>query len=144
MAKADPNVVIAAFTEDQVVRLTGVSRRQLRYWATDKFFVPSIKMEDEQLAEMRLYSFRDLLCLKVISSIRNESKVSFGELRKTKTRLSHLGDDLWAKTTLYVHSKRLSSITPTLDKKKRRRQVKAYSRYLYKLKLGGWKMLCGR
>jgi uncharacterized protein (DUF433 family) len=117
MAKADPNIVIAAFTEDQVVRLTGVSRRQLRYWATDKFFVPSIKMEDEKLAEMRLYSFRDLLCLKVISSIRNESKVSFGELRKTKTRLSHLGDDLWAKTTLYVHGKKVVFDNPDTGQK---------------------------
>jgi hypothetical protein len=107
MANADSNVVIAAFTEDQVVRLTGVSRRQLRYWATDKFFVPSIKMEEESLAEMRLYSFRDLLCLKIISSLRNESKVAFPELRKTKNRLSHLGDDMWAKTTLYVHCKRV-------------------------------------
>jgi hypothetical protein len=107
MANADSNVLIAAFTEDQVVRLTGVSRRQLRYWATDKFFVPSIKMEEESLAEMRLYSFRDLLCLKIISSLRNESKVKFPELRKTKNRLSHLGDDMWAKTTLYVHCKRV-------------------------------------
>jgi uncharacterized protein (DUF433 family) len=107
MAKADSNVVITAFTEDQVVRLTGVSRRQLRYWATDKFFVPSIKMEDETLADLRLYSFRDLLCLKIISSLRNESKVSFPELRKTKDRLSHLGDDMWAKTTLYVHRKKV-------------------------------------
>jgi len=107
MANADSNVVIAAFTEDQVVRLTGISRRQLRYWATDKFFVPSIKMEEESLAEMRLYSFRDLLCLKIISSLRNESKVAFPELRKTKNRLSHLGDDMWAKTTLYVHGKRV-------------------------------------
>jgi DNA-binding transcriptional MerR regulator len=107
MATPDSNVVISAFTEDQVVRLTGVSRRQLRYWATDKFFVPSIKMEDESLAELRLYGFRDLLCLKIISSIRNESKVSFPELRKAKERLAHLGSDMWAKTTLYVHRKKI-------------------------------------
>ena len=117
MAKPDSNVVIAAFTEDQVVRLTGVSRRQLRYWATDGFFVPSIKMEDERLAELRLYSFRDLLCLKIISSIRNESKVSFPELRKTKERLSHLGDDMWAKTTLYVHRKKIVFENPATGRK---------------------------
>ncbi len=107
MSEADSNLVIAAFTEDQVVRLTGVSRRQLRYWAKDGFFVPSIKMEDENLSDLRLYGFRDLVCLKIISSLRNESKVPFGELRKTKDGLSHLGDDMWAKTTLYLRGKKV-------------------------------------
>lgn len=117
MAKADSNTVIAAFTEDQVGRLTGVSRRQLRYWATDTFFVPSIKMEDDDFAELRLYSFRDLLCLKIISSLRNESKVSFPELRKIKERLSHLGADMWAKTTLYVHRKKVVFDNPSTGQK---------------------------
>ncbi|MFD2056539.1 DUF433 domain-containing protein [Mesorhizobium calcicola] len=117
MAQPDTNVVISAFTEDQVVRLTGVSRRQLRYWATDKFFIPSIKMEDEELAELRLYGFRDLLCLKIISSIRNESKVSFPELRKAKIRLAHLGEDMWAKTTLYVHRGKIVFDNPETGQK---------------------------
>ena len=56
---------------------------------------------------MRLYSFRDLACLKVLSSLRNQSKISLQELRKVKDRLSHLGDDLWRKTTLYVLGKRV-------------------------------------
>jgi uncharacterized protein (DUF433 family) len=117
MAKAESNVVFAAFTEEQVVRLTGVTRRQIRYWATDKFFVPSIKMEDEKLAALRLYSFRDLLCLKIISSLRNDRRVSFPELRKTKDRLSHLGDDMWAKTTLYVHRKKVVFDNPATGQK---------------------------
>jgi uncharacterized protein (DUF433 family) len=117
MAQADSKVVVSAFTEDQVVRLTGVSRRQLRYWATDEFFIPSIKMEDEELADLRLYSFRDLLCLKIINSIRNESKVSFPELRKTKRRLAHLGEDMWAKTTLYVHRKKIVFDNPDTGQK---------------------------
>jgi len=107
MAKADSNVIISAFTEEQVVRLTAVSPRQLRYWATDGFFVPSIKMEEEEFAELRLYGFRDLLCLKVISTIRNERKVPFPELRRAKARLAEFGDDMWAKTTLYVHQKKI-------------------------------------
>lgn len=117
MSKADANVVVSAFTEEQVVRLTGVSRRQLRYWATNKFFIPSIKMEDDSLAELRLYGFRDLLCLKIISSIRNESKVSFPELRKAKERLAHLGVDMWAKTTLYVHRKKIVFDNPETGQK---------------------------
>lgn len=101
------NRVISAFTEDQVNRLTGISQRQLRYWAADEFYVPSIKIDDEDIGGLRLYSFRDLVCLKVINSLRNESKIPLQELRATKERLAHLGDDLWATTTLYVLGKKV-------------------------------------
>lgn len=104
----DANTVVAAFTEEQAHRLTGVSLRQMRYWASDRFFVPSIimKQEDEK-APLRLYSFRDLVCLKVLSALRNETRVPLHNLREVKERLAHLGDDLWAKTTLYVLGKRV-------------------------------------
>ena len=97
--------VIAAFTEAQAECLTEVSQRQLRYWAAHGFFEPSLAVKD--LRAMRLYSFRDLACLKVLSSLRNQSKISLQELRRVKDRLSHLGDDLWGKTTLYVLGKRV-------------------------------------
>jgi hypothetical protein len=38
--------VITSFTEAQAARLTGVSLRQLRYWASDGFFAPSLMMSD--------------------------------------------------------------------------------------------------
>jgi DNA-binding transcriptional MerR regulator len=91
--------IIAAFTEEQAARLTGVSQRQLRLWASDGFFPPSIQLSGDPFPA-RLYSFRDLLCLKVIHALRTH--VSFQHLRKVKHRLAHLGDDLWAKTTLYL------------------------------------------
>ncbi len=99
--------VIAGFTEVQAERLTGVSQRQLRYWARSSFFMPSLKVEDAELSDMRLYSFRDLACLKVISALRNEAKVPLQELRRVKSRLVRLGEDLWATTTLYVLGKRV-------------------------------------
>ena len=98
-------MIIAAFTREQASRLTGVSQRQLRLWDAKGFFAPSMKLEGPALAS--LYSFRDLLCLKVIHAIRNQAKTPFAELLKTKQRLSHLGDDLWAGTTLYILGKRV-------------------------------------
>jgi DNA-binding transcriptional MerR regulator len=93
MATSRSTAAIAAFTEEQVHRLTGVSQRQLRYWAQDNFFVPSLAAEDESdLPPLRMYSFRDLVCLKVINALRN--KVPLGELRSVKERLSHLGEAL--------------------------------------------------
>ena len=98
-------MIIAAFTREQAARLTGVSQRQLRLWDAREFFAPSLKLEGGALAS--LYSFRDLLCLKVIHAIRNEAQIPFAELLKTKQRLAHLGDDLWARTTLYILGKRV-------------------------------------
>jgi uncharacterized protein (DUF433 family) len=107
MADTDSNVVISAFTDEQVTRLTGISGRQLRYWAKTAFFIPSL--------DFGLYSFRDLVCLKIINEIRNESRVSLSHLREVKERLAHLGDDLWAKTTLYVLNKRVVFKNPETE-----------------------------
>lgn len=111
MAK-ETATVIAGFTEDQAHRLTGVSLRQLRYWAKDGFFVPSLDMSTSGFAKLRLYSFRDLACLRVVSSLRNESKVPLQQLRQLKAKLAHLGEDLWSKTTLDVLNRRVVLSNP--------------------------------
>lgn len=97
--------VISGFTEAQAARLTGVSLRQLRYWADDGFFAPSLATPD--LPHLRLYSFRDLVSLKVLNQLRNKEKIPLQELRRTKRRLSELGERLWGETTLYVFGKRV-------------------------------------
>lgn len=99
--------VVTGFTEPQVERLTGVSQRQLRYWAGDGFFVPSVKSPDPDLPHLRLYSFRDLVCLKVLNELRNNARITLQELRDTKERLRNLGEQLWSETTLYVLGKRV-------------------------------------
>ncbi len=99
--------VIAAFTEDQTERLTGVSKRQLRDWDNTDFFVPSLAFEDRRAKFSRLYSFRDLVSLKVLNALRNDANVTLTHLREVKAKLAHLGDDLWAKTTLYVLNRKV-------------------------------------
>jgi uncharacterized protein (DUF433 family) len=107
MRDKEQKVVVAAFTEDQASRLTGVSLRQLRSWASEDFFVPGLAMRGEGEPSIRLYSFRDLVCLKIIGQLRNEVRVTLAHLREVKERLSHLGEDMWAKTTLYVLNRRI-------------------------------------
>lgn len=104
--------IIRAFSEEQTSRLTGISRRQLRYWDKEKFFVPSLAYEDRSLPYSRLYSFRDVVSLKVLNALRNEAKVPLQELRRVKNKLLHLGDDVWTCTTLYVHNKRVAFLNP--------------------------------
>jgi uncharacterized protein (DUF433 family) len=104
MSKDDGGVV-AAFTEEQVEKLTGVNKRQLQHWDRTDFFVPSMAFQDRRAPYSRLYSFRDLVSLKVLNALRNEANVPLTHLREVKETLTHLGDDLWAKTTLYVLNK---------------------------------------
>ncbi len=107
MSGHDQNVVVSAFTEDQVARLTGISIGQLRYWDRTNFFQPSLAYENRRASYSRIYSFRDIVCLKVVNALRNEAKVPLPHLRDVKDKLRHLGDDLWSKTTFYVLNKRV-------------------------------------
>jgi uncharacterized protein (DUF433 family) len=109
--------VIAAFSEEDVERLTGVSTRQLRYWDSTRFFRPSLGDENRRLAYSRVYTFRDVVCLKVLNTIRNELKVPLPRLREAKDALAHLGEDVWAKVTLYILNRRVVVYNPDTDRK---------------------------
>lgn len=102
---SDTSGLIAAFTEDQAERLTSISKRQLRYWDRTGFFVPSLAYSNRRAPYSRLYSFRDLVSLRIVNALRNEANVPLQRLREVKERLAHLGEHLWASTTLYVLNK---------------------------------------
>lgn len=107
MVQIDSNVVISAFTQEHVERLTGLSKAQLSYWDRTGFFRPSFAADNRRAAFSRIYSFRDIVCLQVLKSLRNDIGVSLPHLREVKEKLAHLGDDVWSKTTLYVVKKRV-------------------------------------
>jgi uncharacterized protein (DUF433 family) len=104
--------VIAAFTEEQASRLTGISPRQLRYWDRIGLFSPSLGHEDRSRPYSRLYSFRDLVSLKVLNQLRNEHKVLLKHLREVKEELADLGENAWSKATLYVLARRVVVYNP--------------------------------
>lgn len=111
----DDRKPIEMFSEEMTSRLTGVSIRQLRYWDSDGFFLPSFGYEDRSKPYSRLYSFRDLVALKVLNGLRNEVKVPLGHLREVKEKLLSLGEKLWGETVLYVHNKRVVFVNPETD-----------------------------
>lgn len=111
------NVIIAAFSEDDVQRLTGVSVRQLRYWDTKGFFRPTLANEDRRLPHSRVYTFRDVVCLKVLNELRNHHEVPLPRLREAKTKLAHLGEDVWAKVTFYILKRSVVVYNPETDRK---------------------------
>jgi uncharacterized protein (DUF433 family) len=109
--------IISAFTEEQVFLLTGITMAQLRYWDRTSFFVPSLSEETRRRPYSRIYSFRDIVCLKILNVLRNEVKASLPHLREVKEKLAHLGEDIWAKTTLYVLNKKVIFHNPETDSK---------------------------
>ena len=111
----DDRRLIETFSEETTSRLSGVSVRQLRYWDSDKFFSPSLGYADRSKPFSRLYSFRDLVALKVLNGLRNDAKVPLGHLREVKEKLLALGEALWGETTLYVHNKRVVFVNPETD-----------------------------
>jgi uncharacterized protein (DUF433 family) len=115
MARSESNV-ISAFTQEQVERLTGLSKSQLNHWDRTGFFEPSFAAENRRTAFSRIYSFRDIVCLQVLKTLRNDLGVSLPHLRDVKNRLAHLGQDVWSKTTLYVVKKRVVFDDPNSGK----------------------------
>lgn len=49
-------------------RIVGVSLRQLQYWDEQRFLRPSVKLAGGR-GTKRLYSFNDLVCLKVVKDL---------------------------------------------------------------------------
>jgi DNA-binding transcriptional MerR regulator len=49
-------------------RIVGVSLRQLQYWDEQDFIRPSVKLAEGR-GTKRLYSFHDLVCLKVVQDL---------------------------------------------------------------------------
>lgn len=58
-----------AFTSHQASRLTGCTPRQLRYWDQVGLVPPSIQRTGGRSGVPRLYSFRDLVALRVVRSL---------------------------------------------------------------------------
>lgn len=101
----DSRKVIAAFDEDYAVKLTGVSKGQLRHWNSIGFFSPA--HSEGRGAFSRIYSFGDIVSLKVLNTLRNQFGVSLQHLRGVKERLESLGVECWTGAKLYVLNKRV-------------------------------------
>lgn len=98
--------MIGAFSEEQASQLSGVSFGQLRRWDADGFFRPSYGSL-KHVPFGRIYSFRDIVSLRVLNDLRNRKRIPLQHLRQVSDRLAHFGDVKWTATTLYVLGKRV-------------------------------------
>jgi DNA-binding transcriptional MerR regulator len=79
---------IRAFTAETVLRLTGLTKRQLQYWDEKDFVPPSLTARPGR-GRRRLYDFRDLVSLRVAADLRRNG-VSLQEIRKLDSYLRRL------------------------------------------------------
>ncbi|HTT80021.1 MAG TPA: DUF433 domain-containing protein [Stellaceae bacterium] len=98
---------MAAFSEASVEKLTGLTSAQLRYWDRTGFFAPAYADEDRRTPFSRIYSFKAVVGLRTLGLLRRQHNLSPQHLRQVAERLSHLEDDLWTRTTLYVLNRRV-------------------------------------
>lgn len=94
--------VLQAFAEDHVIRLTGLSRSQLRAWDRIGFFRPNYAYEDRHQPYSRIYSFQDVVGLRTIAVLRQKYRISLQQLRRVATELIDRGFGHWAEIKLYV------------------------------------------
>ena len=69
------------FTAHQATKFTGCSPRQLRYWDQIGLVTPSVQQTGGRPGVPRLYSFRDLVALKVVRSLL-DSGMSLQRVRR--------------------------------------------------------------
>jgi DNA-binding transcriptional MerR regulator len=94
--------VVHAFSEDHVVRLTGLSRGQLRAWDRSGFFQPHYAYENRQSAYSRIYSFRDVVGLRTVAVLMKQHRVSLQQLKNVAAELVRRGYEHWVDLKLFV------------------------------------------
>jgi uncharacterized protein (DUF433 family) len=102
---------LAAFTAENVCRLTGLSARQVGYWAKTDFFSPEL-VDYGRRAFGRIYSFRDVVGLRTISILRNEHGVPLQELRRVGQWLADKHDTPWSSLRFALRGRKVVFYEP--------------------------------
>lgn len=96
---------IRGFSANHVVRLTGLSHRQLHYWDDTGFFKPRYASPNKRSPFSRVYSFKDVVGLRTLGILRRDHRVPLQHLRKVARRLSQYREQPWSELVLYVLDK---------------------------------------
>jgi uncharacterized protein (DUF433 family) len=103
---------IVAFTSEHVCRLTGLSTRQVRYWDETGFFSPALVDGFRKRAFGRIYTFRDVVGLRVIAILRKTHKVPLQELRRVGAWLQTHHAQPWSKLRFAMAGRKVVFIDP--------------------------------
>lgn len=116
-SQGDANV-FGAFSEEDATKLSGVTQNQLRLWDSNGVLEASFARKNRRQPYSRVYSFRDIVSLRVLNILRNRFGVSGQHLRQVAMKLGHFGDKKWTATTLYVLGKRVVFDDPDTEQRR--------------------------
>ena len=95
--------MLGAFGGENAGRLTGLSAAQLRRWRREGLVYPEYSLVDAAGRPTRhIYSFRDLLKLRVLDHLRMAHGVPMPELCRVVRELAGLSDEDWRTRNLWV------------------------------------------
>ena len=110
-----PDNIVAAFSEEHVEKLTGLSRAQLRYWNRIGFFLPQ-HGAGVRTPFARIYSFKDVVGLRTLSVLKNHHGVSLPHLREVAAKLTRYSKTPWADLQLRVWNRKVQFDEPETGK----------------------------
>ena len=84
-------MILEGFTAAQACQLTSCTPHQLRYWDKVGLVKPSIQTTDGRPGRRRIYSFRDLVGLRVVKSLLDNG-LSIQRVRRAWDYLRRSGD----------------------------------------------------
>jgi uncharacterized protein (DUF433 family) len=115
-AVSDTQDIVRAFDADHVVKLTGLSKVQLRYWDRTGFFRPAYTSDSPRSPFGRIYSFQDVVGLRTLGILRRVHNIPLQQLRKVAGELSRYRNAPWSEITLYVLGNHVYFREPETDR----------------------------
>jgi len=100
-------LLLRAFSEDQAAMLSGLKPARLRDWNRKGFFTPSFRNDPAPGSDSRLYTFKDVVCLRTLAVLVSEHDIGLPVLRETQRKLFEMDQSRWASETLYVLGKQV-------------------------------------
>jgi uncharacterized protein (DUF433 family) len=109
---ASSNVTVLALSADNIIKLTGLTMRQLAYWDKTGFFKPEFASTNRRSPHSRVYSFQDAVGLRTISILLNAHRVSVPHLREVAEKLSAYTSRPWSDLKLRVWKRKVQFDEP--------------------------------
>lgn len=108
--------VTMAFTASQIATLAGISVDRLRYWERTKAFEPERAKRIVSGPYSRIYSFQDLVNIRVMARLRIEHNIDLAQLRRISRYLGKYQDSPWSSLAVRVNGKKLEFRDPATAK----------------------------
>lgn len=105
---SDNTVVLRAFSIDHAARVTRVTKNRLMRWDRAGFFSPEIVDEaDRGNPYSRVYSFNDLVGLRVLAVLADKYRVPYAELKAAHDLLKKEVQRPWSEIKLTVANRKV-------------------------------------